>query len=431
VTMGEPDNLRPPPTRPLGVASEDLERALREALSRAADPTEAVGTPDPAGRAIAKGRRISRRRSVVATALVVTATAAATAGVVQLNPSDRRYAGPAWVEDPPPPQILQSLPAIAPTTAVPVPMGTFDSDKMSATHVPVDLVVATQLRTTTGTAITLPQVGTVAQAHEATKGWLVVGIPPSGGSTLWYVASDGSSVQVLHAVDAVALAPDGRRVAWRDSARLFTAIVDQGRLKDATQTSAPDEGLPVSFVGHGVVMQRSGPSAQQASFDVWWPRRGAPYMPVWKPGTSEIYGPLPDGRTVVGQVSAENGDRPCLALLDATKALTVLKTACALQLNPSGAGTVSPDGHWLVADGAGRARLVDLSLAFSGKATAADAGPQLSDQAAWASGNTLVYVSRQGDLTRVKAGKEPEVEEVPVPGAGVNDRLLVVDPMLV
>ncbi|WP_173156999.1 hypothetical protein [Phytohabitans suffuscus] len=412
------------------MASDDLERALRETLSRAADPAHGVGRPDPAGRAIVKGRRINRRRSVVGTALVVAATAAATVGVVQIKPDDRRYAGPAWVDDSPP-EVVQSLPAIAPTTAVPAPSGTFDRDRMSAVEVPVDLVVASQLRTTTGTAITLPQIGTVTQAHESTKGWLVVGVLPSGGASLWYVASDGSSVQVLHAVDAVTLAPDGRRVAWRDSARLFTAVVDQGTLRDATQASAPAEGRPVSFVGHGVVMERTGAGGQQASFDVWWPRRGTAYTPVWKPGTSEIYGPLPDGRTVVGQVSAEAGDRPCLALLDATNALEVLKTACALQLNPRGSGTVSPDGRWLVADGAGRARLVDLRVAFDGKASAADAGPELSDQAAWANAATLVHVSREGDLVRVKAGREPEVEEVPVPGAGADDRLLVVDPMLV
>ncbi|WP_232072106.1 hypothetical protein [Phytohabitans flavus] len=412
------------------MASDDLERALRETLARAADPGHAVGRYDPAGRAIGKGRVIDRRRSIVGAALLVAATAAATAGVVQLNPDNQRYAGPAWVDEPPP-EIVQSLPAIEPTTAVPVPNGTIGLDKMSATDVPVDLVVASQLRTTTGTAITLPQVGTVTQTHQATKGWLVVGVPPSGGSTLWYVASDGSSVQVLHAVDAVVLAPDGRRVAWRDSARLFSAIVDQGTLKDATQASAPAEGLPVSFVGHGVVMERGASGAERAGFDVWWPRRGTPYKPAWKASTSEIYGPLPDGRTVVGQVSAETGDRPCLALLDAVNALNVLKTACTLQLNASGLGTVSPDGHWLVADGGGRARLVDLRLVFEGKAGAADAGPELSDQAAWAGGSTLVHVSRDGDLMRVKAGREPKVEEVPVSGVGTNDRLLVVDPMLV
>ncbi|MFD0741670.1 hypothetical protein ACFQ1L_06995 [Phytohabitans flavus] len=42
-----------------------------------------------------------------------------------------------------------------------------------------------------------------------------------------------------------------------------------------------------------------------------------------------------------------------------------------------------------------------------------------------------MHVSRDGDLMRVKAGREPKVEEVPVSGVGTNDRLLVVDPMLV
>lgn len=428
MTMDDPDNLWPGPSRSKGVASDDLERALRETLARAAAPEHAVGSPDPAGRAIGKGRRINRRRSIAGTVMVVAATALATGGVIQLRP-DERYAGPAYIEEPPT-EILQSLPAIAPTTPVPAPSGSFDRDKMSATGVPVDLVVSSQLRTAGGTAVTLPQVGTVLQAHEAAKGWLVVGMPPSGGATLWYVATDGSSVQVLPAVDAVALAPDGRRVAWRDSARLFSALVDQGTLKDATQVSAPADGLPVSFVGDGVLMRRTA-AVQQGTFDVWWPRTGT-YTPAWKPGTAEIYGPLPDGRTVVGQVSAESGDRPCLALLDATKALTVVKTACAIQLNPRGAGTVSPDGRWLVADGAGQARLVDLRQAFdSGRPNAAEAGPQLSDQAAWASGDTLVHISRGGDLVRVEASRKPKVETIPVPGAGTSDRVLVVGRMLV
>ncbi|MFC0528229.1 hypothetical protein [Phytohabitans kaempferiae] len=412
------------------MASEDLERALRETLSRAADPAHGVGGPDPAGRAIRKARRIDRRRSLAGVVMVVAATAVATVGVVQFGPGDQRYAGPAWVDDPGP-EVNQPLPAIVPTTAVPAPSGTFDRGRMSATDVPVDLVVAAQLRTTTGTAITLPPIGTVTSAHEVTNGWLVVGVPPAGGASLWHVRPDGSSLQVLPAVDAVVLAQDGRRVAWRDSARLFSAVFEKGQLKDATQASAPAQARPVGFVGHGVVMRRAAAGAEQAGFDVWWPRRGMPYNPAWKAGTTEIYGPLTDGRTVVGQVAAEAGDRPCLALLDAVNALTVLKTACALQLNPRGSGTVSPDGRWLVADGAGRARLVDLLVAFTSQPTAEDVGPELSDQSAWASGGTLVHVSREGDLMRVKAGKEPEVVEVPVPGAGIDDRVLVVDPMLV
>ena len=36
-----------------------------------------------------------------------------------------------------------------------------------------------------------------------------------------------------------------------------------------------------------------------------------------------------------------------------------------------------------------------------------DAGPELGDQAAWASADTLVHVSRDGDLMRVGAGREP------------------------
>jgi hypothetical protein len=431
--VSKPDNLPPPPARSLGVTSGDLERRLRQSLAQAADPAHAVGGPDPAGRAIRRARRIGRRRSVAGVALVAVATAAATVGVAQLNTGDPRYAGPAWVGDPTP---LFEKPETTYLDATRPPSETspqLQREQLSTSPLSsVDLVLTSQLRTASGGTVDLRPVGVVTQAHEAKDGWLVVGVPPTGGSTLWYIRPDGGSREVLPAVDAVALAPDGRRVAWRDSARLFSAVIDDGNVKDATQTSAPAQGLPISFVGQGVVMARGRAGAGQLGYDVWWPRPGTAYTPRWKEDAAGIYGPLPDGRTLVAQVSPKAGSRPCLALLDAVNALSVLKTACALQLKAGGPGSVSPDGQWLMAGtDTPVAMLIDLRVAFTKEPTAVAAGPAMTDQATWTDADTILHASSDGRLVRVRAGAKPEVEQVEVPGATADTKVVVVKRLMV
>ncbi|MDI5944006.1 hypothetical protein QLR68_38930, partial [Micromonospora sp. DH15] len=67
------------------MTADELERALRETLSRqAAAPLPC--TVDPAGLAIRRATRTRRRRVVTGTALAGMATVLVSAGVVQLSP---------------------------------------------------------------------------------------------------------------------------------------------------------------------------------------------------------------------------------------------------------------------------------------------------------------------------------------------------------
>jgi hypothetical protein len=419
VIVEEFDNLRQAPSRSLGVTSGDLERALRESLSRAANPSHAVGEYDPAGRAVRKARRIGRRRSAAGAVLLVMAMAVVTVGVARLNPEGQRQAGPAWDGDVSPPEKVGPVILETPTPG----LGVVIKGQT------VDLVLAGQLRTVSGKVLDLTPLGSVSQAHETDGGWLVVGGGEAGDATLWFVTPDGERHELLQAMDSIVLAPDGRRIAWRDSARLFSAIVDKGQVKDARQVFAPAQGLPVSFVGDGVVMARGVSDPTVRGYDVWWPDKDKTYEPTWREEAAGIYGPLPNGSMVVGQVSGTTTGRPCLALFDAAKALTVLKTACALQFRTDGLGAVSPDGRWLVADGttADTAMLVDLETAFTPSSTGAQlAGPGMAGPGTWTDNSTLVHPASDGTVVTVRAAARPKVERTAVPGAAEGTKVLVV-----
>jgi hypothetical protein len=437
VIMHQPDNLQPGPARPLGVTPDELERALRDSLAGAATDIAPVRHADPAGTAIRRAKRISRRRSVAGTALVVVATVTAAMGVAQLRPSSERYAGPAWVGDPSP-SILR--------TGNPTPMQLDEPDSSDEMRrqdlgyggvLPVDVVVTTRLQTASGKVIDLASLGTVTQAHRADGGWLMVGAQQSGMSALWWVGSDGSTRELLPPVQAVVLASDGLRVAWLDGARLFSASVIQGQVSGAQQSAALTQGQPVSFLGRAVLMARTRDGGVD-EYAVWWPDGGGAFKPTWNGATVGIYGPLPDGKTVVGQVLQGESNRACLALLDARNALTVLKTACATRLKRDGAGTVSPDGRWLVADAetANLAALVDLGGAFKQRTTAATryAGPPLAGEPVWTDASTVVRADRDG-LVQVEAdelaGDQAKgVEHLAVPKMREGDHVVVVSKQL-
>ncbi|MEH1124470.1 hypothetical protein [Micromonospora sp. CPCC 206061] len=434
--MHQPDNLQPGPARPLGVTPDELERALRDSLAGATTDMAPVRHADPAGTAIRRAKRISRRRSVAGTALVVVATVAAAMGVVQLRPDNERYAGPAWIGDPYP-SILRSADP-TPTRLDPPD----SSDEMRrqdlgvGDELPVDVVVTTHLQTASGKIVDLASLGTVTQAHRADGGWLMVGAQQSGRSALWWVSADGSARELLPPVEAVVLASDGLRVAWLDGARLFSASVIQGQVSGAQQSAALTQGLPVSFLGRAVLMARTRDGGDE--YAVWWPDGGGAFKPTWSGTTVGIYGPLPDGKTVVGQVLQGRGNSACLALLDARNALTVLKTACATRLKRDGAGTVSPDGRWLVADAetANLAALVDLTGAFKQRTTAATryAGPPLAGEPVWTDTNTVVRADRDG-LVQVEADElavdqAEGVEHLAVPSMTEGDHVVVVSKQL-
>lgn len=422
--MANSDNFRPEPERPTGV-TDDLERALRDCLSGAAGKAGdayPIRNDDRVGTAIRRGRRVQRRRSAVGTALVAAATALAAVGVTQAVAAPHRYAGPAWIGDPTP-EIERVDPApLSPSPELP---------ELAVGQRPaVDVVVSGGLRTASGKVVDLAALGQVTQVHEAEGGWLVVGGQTEDGLALWYVDQNGGQRKVLPQAKAMVLGPDGERVAWVDGARLFSARVVKGQVAAAKQVTAPPQGMPVSFVGSAVLMARSHDGTLDA-YAVWWPDRGA-FQPSWNESAVTIYGPMPDGTTVVGQVAQQPDHAACLALLDASKALSVVKTACATRLAEHGAGTVSPDGRWLVADAATTdlALLIDLGSAFTTKpAPAREAGPPITGGAVWTDAGTVVHEAAQGlvrvRVDRLAAGKAG-VEDVAVPGVAPDSILILV-----
>ncbi|MCW6007538.1 hypothetical protein K1W54_23760 [Micromonospora sp. CPCC 205371] len=436
--MHQPDNLEPGPARPFGVTPDDLERALRDSFASATAEVAPVRHADPASTAIRRAKRINRRRSIAGTALVAAATVAVAMGVIQLRPPAERHAGPAWVGDLYPSILRSGDPT---PTRFDQPDSSDDMRRQELAlgdELPVDVVVTSHLQTASGKVVDLAPLGTVTQAHRADGGWLMVGVQQTGRSALWWVSPDGSTRELLPPVEAVVLANDGLRVAWLDGARLFSASVVRGEVSGAQQSAALTQGLPVSFLGRAVLMARTRDSGAD-EYAVWWPDGGETFKPTWNGTTVGIYGPLPDGHTVVGQVMQGQGERACLALLDARNALTVLKTACATRLKRDGAGTVSPDGRWLVADAetANLAALVDLGGAFKQRTTAATryAGPPLSGEPVWTDANTVVRADRDG-LVRVEADElavdqAKGVEQLAVPGMKDGDHIVVVSKQLV
>jgi hypothetical protein len=110
----------------------------------------------------------------------------------------------------------------------------------------------------------------------------------------------------------------------------------------------------------------------------------------------------------------------------------VRKLACALPLAASGAGAVSPDGRWLIADGSDgkQAILVDLETAFTGNPTTREAGPRLGGDAVWTGADTLLYAAEDGTLIRLRidrsAADSAQTERVDVPGVVAGTRPVIV-----
>ena len=120
-----------------------------------------------------------------------------------------------------------------------------------------------------------------------------------------------------------------------------------------------------------------------------------------------VYGRLPDGR-LVGQVTATDPSRTCLAILTPTRRLDPVRTGCGPDLSQDGVGGVSPDGRWLLVNEgkgtAGRSLLVDLQRLGPG-ATAVAAGPPMTGAIVWSDETQASYLDGTGELVRVDVGQ--------------------------
>lgn len=379
--------------------SAEIETALRECLRRCA----AISPPPPQALAdaIIKRARVVRQRQAGAGALALV-TVIAAAGVWSLRPtvaapvSAQRFvaqdsASPALATASP------TRPAVADVSA-PLP-GSIRQDRLRDQVLPVDVVVVDRLLTSGGT-VDLSQVGSVTEAYQVTDGWLVLGLRRAGDSSLWFVRRDGALHQLVGGAESITVAPSGDRVAWREGTELHLGTMARGLLSPVEDAPAPAGVLPAGFVGDGVLLARHPTEALRGSYAVWRPGQGE-LDPAWRTAI-EVYGALPDGRTVLAQVEAGDG-APCLARLDALAGLAVRAQACDVPLTAGATGWLSPDGRWLVAEQPpAKSVVVDVNGAFDGmgEEAAVGVGLRFSGPGAWTDDSTVVY-GADGQLTRL------------------------------
>ncbi|MFV2017601.1 hypothetical protein [Micromonospora sp. LOL_023] len=427
------------------MATEDLERALRDCLVDRAG--NAPRTADLAGRAIRRARRIRRTRTggVAVLAGCLLASAGIAGGQLLLSPSATTTALLAE----PAPSAGSALTSSGPAApAAPLPFsGELQREPMAAVQLPpVDIVLAGELRTTEGQRVSLDPLVDVAQAIRMSGGWLVVTEPSTDGDAgVWFVTTDASPKAVLPGVDAVAVDEAGARIAWRRGTEVAVASVVSGELTGTTTSPVPERSSPIGFAGDAVLMARDR-ADRTRGYSVWRPEQGE-FQPIWSDTTSAVYGTLPDGSTVVAQISDASG-RPCLALLDVRHDFTVTRTACMLPLTGDGRGAVSADGRWLMINGVADARsaseselalLVDLQRVFDGQAGAVrEAGQRITGTTVWVDPATVVHASgldqvvridvdrisndRGGAVEQLKLPVSTSSDTQPVLVAGVTDR---------
>ncbi|MEV0809150.1 hypothetical protein [Micromonospora sp. NPDC050200] len=384
-TPAAPDNQTGGPERPVAVTQDDLERALRETFSRrvAVPPPLAA---DPAGLAIGRARRVRHRRALTGLSLAVVATAAAIAGMAQLDGHPGRSTTPTVVLGDPRGAATANAWPVAP------------APEASPADGQIELIVGGALVTPEGERYDLG-IGPVERAQRLPDhgGWLVVGAPTPAGRTLWVVPSGQAPQVLLAGAEDVALSPDGRQIAWRDGDGLFAAGLVANRLVATVGTTAAHGATPARFVGDRLLVR-----TRAGGHLLWRPAAGP--LPDGDRRVLDVYGVLPDGRPV-GRVPAP-GDphRSCLAVLDPVD-LAPTSTGCGASLADDGLGAVSADGRWLLVNGrtggTDGALLVDLAAPGLGGAARA-AGPTISGEVAWSGAAVAAYVDRGGAVARVR-----------------------------
>ncbi|MBQ0904733.1 hypothetical protein [Micromonospora sp. U21] len=412
---GRSGNLTGRPPRPYHVRPDELDDAVRETLSHQV----AVARPlsaDPAGQAIRRANRIRRRRTAGGLALAAVATVLVSTGMAQLGDDSGGQGTPIVVIGDPNPSVR---PIPSATVAAPAP----------SPGTPVDLLVGGTLISADGERLELPGVGPAEAAHllPGGAGWLVVGAPTTAGRSLWVAQRDGLVQVLLAGAGAIVVAPDGRQVAWRDGTGLLVAGVVGTQLIGPVRTPLPADAEPVRFVGDSVLVRLG---TDRAGHALWRPGAGQLTVGADR-STLSVYGALPDGR-LVGQFSAADTRKTCLAVLDPKRDLKRISTGCGPELSPDGAGGISADGRWLLVNGwvgkAARALLVDLHR-LGPDLTAVPAGPPASGAIAWTTDSDATYVDGAGqlvriDVDRVRAGKP--AQPAPVPGVQPGDRPVLV-----
>ncbi|MFC7545156.1 hypothetical protein [Plantactinospora sp. GCM10030261] len=412
---------------------EDLERALRDTLSR-----QAARLPhpvDPAGTALRRGRRGRRRQVILGVATTAVATLLASSAVFGLGSPSAPGPAVIIVGDPPteterPITDAERL-ILAPTDLPSVtPPPTPTAEPLGPPQ--VDLVVDRHLATADGLRIELPADGRVTTAHRTAGGWLVATARPAGRTNLWYVTRSEPPRPVLSGLDRLVLAPDGQRAAWRTGGTLYAGTLAGAQFANPVRATVLADTDPVGFVGLAVLLRRGS----AGGYDVWTPMVGA-HRPAWNRELVAVYGALPDGQTVVAAVTVPNHRRPCLALLDNGADLSRIATSCDVPVSAT-TGSVSPDGRWLLTNidperpmahqRGTTAMVVDLTTLGGTTVKAASAGPALTGEPLWTGAGTAAHLAGTGELIRVTAPAAIEGADVERFPAAPDTSLLVTGP---
>ena len=227
-----------------------------------------------------------------------------------------------------------------------------------------------------GTAYPLDKVpGGATDGYQTCDGWLVRGFG-NGSDTmsLWLVSPTGTLRSMVDKAEApVAVAADGRRLAWRSGGKIYYGHVDPGSNAVVDKsTPAPTRGAPIAVGTDTVVLGYSETGGGIDHHDTWIPSLGE-YKPTWEKTADvrAVYGQaLADG-SYLGLVKGPAGAKDlCLGVMNAKDNLTSTRKACGFVTQLDQHGAVSPDGHWLAmltasGGGSGQIALVDLTKVFS------------------------------------------------------------------
>ncbi len=220
---------------------------------------------------------------------------------------------------------------------------------------PVDLVVGTELLTTSGELINLSWAGRYPYLTTVAGGWLV-----RGDSTLWHLDRSGTAQPLLWQIDWALIGRNGR-VAWVRGSRVGAARVQNGVLVGRREVDARGYH-PMWIIGDDVVMGLRNTVGDVTAYDLWRPGLGAfvpePHEPAGAPlgvnhgGTALLGVELP-------------GDGPgCLVEIN-PRTFSVIRRACVISPPGSGPYVISPDGRWMLMDiisGAPEAEVMRIDL---------------------------------------------------------------------
>jgi hypothetical protein len=265
-----------------------------------------------------------------------------------------------------------------------------------------------------GRALSLGAVeGGAMSGYQTRDGWLVNGFG-NGIDTLslWLVLPNGTLRMMVDRAEApVAVAADGRRIAWRSGGTLYVGRVNPSGTAVVDVTSpAPPRGHPIGLTSDTVVLGYSETGGGIDHHDVWYPALGA-YKPTWDKSAHvrAVFGPAPGGVSFLGLVPNTSGQGHCIAELNAKDSLKATRTACGLSVQLRRYGATTADGKRLAlytngTSGTPQISVVDLTTVFTAPALAASWSA--TADGAWEDAKTMLVPSTDlgGALVRYQMG---------------------------